>query len=142
MRSPFVKIVLLLTVAAFVMTDASAQRRRRTTRTDSTTAPVNQPTQQVQQNNTQTPTYNPYGNVPIEMAQKVPGGFNDSVRVSRRIDAAVDKGVLRDRIPLPYEHLRWDDALYTERVWRELDLREKINLPFNYKATEDNRRQR
>src|SRR5436853_6182478 len=139
MKSSFVKILLLLTVAAFVVTDTSAQRRRRTTRTDSTTTPTTtQPTtQQVQQNNTQNPTYNPYGNVPLEMAPKTPGSINDTPKVSRRIDAAVDKGVLRDRIPLPYEHLRWDDALYTERVWRELDLRAKINMPFLYNEQYD-----
>jgi gliding motility associated protien GldN len=142
MRRSFVKILLLLTVAAFVVMDASAQRRRRTTRTDSTTTPTNQPTQQVQQNNTQAPNYNPYGNTPIEQGPKVQGGFNDTLRVSRRVDNAVDKGVLRDRVPLPYEHLRWDDALYTERVWREIDLREKINLPFMYKAESDNGDQR
>jgi len=133
-----VKILLLLTVAAFVVMDASAQRRRRTTRTDTTTTPANQPTQQVQQNNNATPNYN----APIIMGPIVQGGFNDTLRVSRRVDAAVDKGVLRERVPLPYEHLRWDDALYTERVWRELDLREKINLPFMFKAESDNGDQR
>src|SRR6266498_1068320 len=121
MRRSFVKIVLLLAVAALVVMDASAQRRRRTTRTDTTTTPTNQPTQQVQ-NNTQNPTYNPYGNVPIEMGAATTGGWNDTNRISRRNDNAVDKGLMRDRIPLAYEHLRWDDALYTERVWRELDL--------------------
>jgi gliding motility associated protien GldN len=140
MRSSFVKILLLLTIAAFVVMDAGAQRRRRTTRTDSTTTPTNQPTQQVQQNNNTAPAYNQ--NVPIEMAQKAPGSIMDTPRVSRRIDNAVDKGVTRDRIPLPYEHLRWDDALYTERVWREIDLREKINLPFNFKAQADGGDQR
>lgn len=142
MRSPFVKLLLLLTVVAFVTIDASAQRRRRTTRTDSTTTPTTQPTQQVQQNNnnTQTPGYTQ--GVPIVVAPPAQGGFNDSVRMSRRVDNAVDKGVVRDRIPLPYEHLRWDDALYTERVWREIDLREKINLPFSYKVEGDNGDQR
>jgi len=140
MRSPFVKIFLLLTVAAFIMSvDANAQRRRRTTRTDSTTTTPTTPTTQVQQNNNATPNY---GNVPIIQGPTVAGGINDTLRVSRRNDAAVDKGVLRDRIPLAYEHLRWDDALYTERVWRELDLREKINLPFMYKAENDNGDQR
>jgi gliding motility associated protien GldN len=123
--------------------DANAQRRRRTTRTDSTTTnpttPTTNPTQQVQQNNNAAPNY---GNVPIVVAPPAAGSISDTPRISRRIDAAVDKGVLRDRIPLAYEHLRWDDALYTERVWRELDLREKINLPFMYKAENDNGDQR
>ena len=39
---------------------------------------------------------------------------------------------------MPYEHLRWDDALFAEKVWRELDLREKMNKPFMYEAESDN----
>jgi gliding motility associated protien GldN len=50
--------------------------------------------------------------------------------------------VLRDRIPLPYEHLRADDAVYRHKVWREIDTREKINLPFKYSADENNGNQR
>jgi hypothetical protein len=36
--------------------------------------------------------------------------------------------MLKDRIPLDYEFLRADDALYTQRVWREIDIREKITF--------------
>ena len=50
--------------------------------------------------------------------------------------------MLKDRIPLDYEFLRADDALYTQRVWREIDIREKINLPFRYQAQDDNGDQR
>jgi gliding motility associated protien GldN len=39
---------------------------------------------------------------------------------------------------LPYEHLRWDDALFSEKVWREIDLREKMNQVFRYEAQDDN----
>src|SRR5690606_20518890 len=45
---------------------------------------------------------------------------------------------LTQRTPLIYEHLRWDDALYAEKVWRELDLREKMNKIFMYEAVDDN----
>ncbi len=41
------------------------------------------------------------------------------------------------RIPLDYENLRWDDALYAQKVWRELDLREKMNQSFRYDAIDD-----
>ncbi|MDB5196000.1 MAG: hypothetical protein JWP88_370, partial [Flaviaesturariibacter sp.] len=34
--------------------------------------------------------------------------------------------------------LRWDDALFAEKVWRELDLREKMNQSFRYSGQEDN----
>jgi gliding motility associated protien GldN len=61
-------------------------------------------------------------------------GTNTSLRNGN----VTDKGVVNDRIPLPYEHLRWDDALYSEKVWRELDLREKMNQTFRYDGTDDN----
>ena len=58
-------------------------------------------------------------------------GITDSdVKKSLRNDNAFDKSSLNARTPLPYEHLRWDDALFAEKVWRELDLREKMNKVF------------
>jgi gliding motility associated protien GldN len=64
------------------------------------------------------------------------------VRKSLRRDAAVDDDAIRDRIPLAYEHLRADDAVYRHKIWREIDAREKINLPFRYSADQDNGNQR
>jgi len=61
---------------------------------------------------------------------------------SLRRDAAVDDDAIRDRTPLPYEHLRADDAVYRHKIWREIDTREKINLPFRYSADLDNGNQR
>jgi gliding motility associated protien GldN len=61
---------------------------------------------------------------------------------SLRRDAAVDDDAIRDRTPLPYEHLRADDAVYRHKIWREIDTREKINLPFRYSADQDNGNQR
>ncbi len=55
-----------------------------------------------------------------------------------RNDNAFDKTGLMERTPLPYEHLRWDDALFAEKVWREIDLREKINQVFRFEAQDDN----
>lgn len=62
---------------------------------------------------------------------------------SLRKDEAVSGGdAIRDRVPLAYEDLRIDDAVYRHKVWREIDTREKINLPFRYKADENNGNQR
>jgi len=66
----------------------------------------------------------------------------DSVRPSLRPDAAVQRELVKSRTPLVYEHIREDDAWYRERVWREIDIREKMNLPFRYKAEDDNGNQR
>ncbi len=77
----------------------------------------------------------------------VPEKFNDSlpvkmVKKSLRPDEAVETTMLNDRTPLPYENLRADDAMYRHKIWREIDTREKINLPFKYSADENNGNQR
>lgn len=64
------------------------------------------------------------------------------VKKSLRPDEAVETTVLKDRTPLPYENLRADDALFRHKIWREIDTREKINLPFRYAANENNGNQR
>ena len=65
------------------------------------------------------------------------------VAKSLRKDEAVSGGdAMRDRTPLPYEDLRIDDAVYRHKIWREIDTREKINLPFRYSADENNGNQR
>src|SRR5579864_4917096 len=66
----------------------------------------------------------------------------DTPRKSLRNDAAIELQLVKDRTPLAYEHIREDDAVYRQRVWREIDVHEKMNLPFVYKASEDNGNQR
>lgn len=78
-----------------------------------------------------------------------PAPPNDSlpivnVKPSLRPETALDNhnSLIKDRTPLPYQQLREEDAAYDERLWREIDTREKINLPFRYSANEDNGNQR
>jgi len=66
----------------------------------------------------------------------------DSVKVSLRNDASIDRNLVKARTPLAYENIREDDAWYRQRVWREIDIREKMNLPFRFKADDDNGNQR
>lgn len=130
-------IVLLL--ASF---SADAQRTgRKRTNNNNGASQSNNGAEQSQQNSVKQPSgYNPYGNIPIESA---PSAASDSItKKSMRNDGALDKSFINERTPLPYEHLRADDALYTERVWREIDVREKINQVFRYKTEDDNGDQR
>ena len=122
----------LVVVFASLLINAEAQRsgRKRTT-----TPAGNQQTTQQQNNNTQ-PAYNPYGNIPIVVDSS--GASDTAIKKSLRNDNAFDKSSLNARTPLPYEHLRADDALFAEKVWRELDLREKMNHPFRFEAESDN----
>jgi gliding motility associated protien GldN len=89
------------------------------------------------------------GNTGTQFNQQLPiqvvkggSGIGDSVRPSLRNDNTIDRQLVKDRNPLAYEHIREDDAVYKQRVWREIDTREKMNLPFRYAAKEDNGDQR
>ena len=80
--------------------------------------------------------------LPITSVPVTSGGLLDSVRPSLRNDAPFEQNLVKDKAVLDYENLREDDAAYRVRVWREIDTREKINLPFRYAAVEDNGSQR
>ncbi|MEO6610987.1 MAG: gliding motility protein GldN [Chitinophagaceae bacterium] len=138
MNKNFVKYGFCVVLAGFLAGSADAQRtpKRRpgTNPTTPTTTPTG--TDQQQNNNTQQPSgYDPYANVPITFDTT---SIDNGVKKSLRNDNAFDKTNLTTRTPLPYENLRWDDALYAEKVWRELDLREKMNKVFMYEAVDDN----
>ena len=132
----FEKFAVCLVIAALLATSVDAQRtsRRRTGGNQPTT---NQPAEQQQNNDNRQPSgYDPYGNIPIIVDS---ASVSDTIiKKSLRNDNAFDKTGLTARTPLPYEHLRWDDALFAEKVWRELDLREKLNQTFRYDAEDDN----
>lgn len=114
--------------------DLHAQRTRRGRNTQNPTDTTGKPN--VQQNNNLPPVnYDPYANLPIEYDTAT---ADNTVRKSLRNENAFDKSSLTARTPLAYEHLRWDDALYAEKVWRELDMREKMNKVFQYEAEDDN----
>ena len=139
MKYNFLKFGLFVAVAGLLAADASARRtprRRNNNNTQPTSNPSDTIPQQGNNNNTQPPVgYDVLANLPVTYDTI---GSDMSPKKSLRNDNAFDKGNLTQRSPLPYEHLRWDDALYAEKVWRELDLREKMNKTFMYEAVDDN----
>jgi gliding motility associated protien GldN len=114
--------------------------------TDTTQKPVNN------NNKNQQSAYSNIGNaakasidttLPIQVIPSKGNGLLDtSVRISLRNDAGVDQNLVKNKTPLPYEPIREDDAVFRVRVWRIIDTREKMNLPFRYAADEDNGNQR
>jgi gliding motility associated protien GldN len=133
MKNLVFKSAVCLFVAVLLVNESNAQRGR--SRRAAQPAAGN-PTQQ-QTNNNQAPSnYNTMGNLPITVDSS---SMSDTVvHKSLRNDNAYDKSSVSARTPLVYENLRADDALFAEKVWRELDLREKMNQPFRYEAQGDN----
>lgn len=138
-----VKSIFLLAIVVFATVQADAQARRRgaTTRPAAdTTAQTAQPNalaaaQTTPNDTVPKPPQNIYAGMTFEYDTLV---ADLTPQKSLRPDNAYDKGALALRKPLPYEHLRYDDAMYAEKVWRELDLREKLNKTFVYESSEDN----
>lgn len=48
------------------------------------------------------------------------------------LDGAYEKIGVKERIALDYDHIREADVLWSKRLWRVIDTREKINTPFVY----------
>ena len=46
------------------------------------------------------------------------------------VNDIIEKRSQQERRILPYEHVREADIMWQKRIWRVLDVREKINLPF------------
>ncbi|MEN9548874.1 MAG: gliding motility protein GldN [Bacteroidota bacterium] len=137
MKTAIIKSVCVIALLATISSNVSAQRtpkRRTNTPTTNTGGTNGGGTETQNTNNTNTPAYNPTVNVPITFDTS--SNVNGVVMPSLRNDNAFDKSGITTRIPLPYEHLRWDDALYAEKVWRELELKEKTNQVFRYDGQE------
>ena len=56
-------------------------------------------------------------------------------RTSKPIDNIVEKEHVSNKKPVPYPSLREADILWSKRVWRIVDLRERMNLPMYYPIT-------
>jgi gliding motility associated protien GldN len=132
MKRSILKASMCLMTLTIIWSEADAQR---TSRRRNNQQPAGNEQQQVTNNNA-APAYNPAVNIPITYDTTAADGTLG--KKSLRNDNAFDKGNLTARTPLPYDHIRWDDALFAEKVWRELDLREKMNAVFRYDAQDDN----
>lgn len=64
------------------------------------------------------------------------GAVNKDWQPSRRPDGAYDK-VAHVSKAMPWQPLREDDVLWKKRVWREIDVRQKQNMPFVYPGDEN-----
>lgn len=61
---------------------------------------------------------------------------NNDWQPSRRPDGAYDK-VAHISKAMPWQPLREDDVMWKKRVWREIDVRQKQNMPFIYPGDEN-----
>ncbi len=78
-------------------------------------------------------------NIPVEVIPSATSNpLSSTLKTSMRPDGIIERNLVKDRKPLEYEHIREDDAVYLQRIWREIDAREKINQTFVNPSMEDN----
>jgi len=137
MKNRIIKLCLLLTVLALCAGQAEAQTNKKRVAKKRTTAKKN--TSKNASNATATVAPAKDTTKPVAVDPEINLGV---IKKSLRNDDAVERNLVKERTPLPYEHIREDDAVYRQRLWREIDVHEKMNLPFVYKADGDNGNQR
>jgi gliding motility associated protien GldN len=140
MKNRIIRLCLLVTLVTLVAgtVDAQAPAARKKTKRTTTTKKKN-----TAKNSTNTTVVAPVKDTVAKPVVVLEADIKlDTPRKSLRNDAAIELNLVKDRTPLAYEHIREDDAVYRQRVWREIDVHQKMNLPFVYKANEDNGNQR
>jgi gliding motility associated protien GldN len=141
MKKYLIKFFSLTVVLSLVFTAADAQKKRAATKRGNTT------TKKTTKSKTKAKIksggqVDSVAAVVAIVEPKIDSLPITKVKKSLRQDEAVETKDISDRTPLAYEHLRVDDAVYRHKIWREIDTREKVNLPFRYSADENNGNQR
>jgi gliding motility associated protien GldN len=140
MKTRFIKLSLLVTILAVAVGNADAQSTPKRT--------VKKRPATTKGKTTNKSTNNALATVPPPVKDTAKPVLPEPdinlgvIRKSLRPDDAIERNLVKERTPLPYEHIREDDAVYRQRLWREIDVHEKMNLPFVYKAEGDNGNQR
>lgn len=55
-----------------------------------------------------------------------------SVFAQEPLDGAYIKTTTKEKEVIPYDYIREADVFWAKRIWRMIDVREKMNLPFKY----------
>lgn len=63
-------------------------------------------------------------------------GSVDNAQAQETNTELYTKDHVPNRKPIPYAHVREADVLWSKKIWRIIDLREKINLPMYYPTTQ------
>lgn len=134
--------LLCMTVSLLAGTTAMAQfnltRNRPKNAADSAAAAKRDTTKPAATTNANKPAVDPASIKPSKTVDTtIVGGFGEVVPRSLRNETAADRSQTREKRPLEYEHLREDDWLFSEFIWREIDAREKVNQPFMYPGKDD-----
>ncbi|MBP6731003.1 MAG: hypothetical protein KA149_03030, partial [Chitinophagales bacterium] len=58
--------------------------------------------------------------------------FAGAAMAQEPLDGAWVKTTTKEKDVIPYDYIREADVFWAKRIWRMIDVREKMNLPFKY----------
>ncbi len=125
MNKVFAKYFLLIFCFALLTHVSEGQAKKRT----ATKRTVQKRTTAKRTTNTKTKaSISPSAKVDtVVVAAKIDSLPMEVIKKSLRPNDAIERNLVKDRTPLAYENIREDDAVYREKIWREIDIREKMN---------------
>lgn len=131
-------LVLLATEAADAQRRGGSTRRRTTTEGTTPAADTSVPVVNPATGNTVTTPVVEQQPAGTSLRQDGVGGpVSDTPRKSLRVDGVTERNLSKERVPLAYDYIREDDKFWEKRIWQVIDVREKINLPFQYNVDDE-----
>jgi len=67
-----------------------------------------------------------------DLTIEAPDSISNYTKQAKVQDGLYAKQRTKDRHVMAYDHIREADVLWSKRIWREINTREKMNLPFGY----------
>jgi gliding motility associated protien GldN len=97
-----------------------------------TTQPQNKPTTGTTSPNSSTPAAGTTGGGAPQKIEPAENKGDVPADVDAPLDGIVERKTILEKEILPWEPVRESDVMWSKRVWRVIDVREKMNLPFIY----------
>lgn len=73
-----------------------------------------------------------FSQIPTNVQRTESSGLDEMMDTVPPLDDIVDKRLTLEKRVLPYQPIREADIFWEKRIWRVIDAREKMNLPFKY----------
>jgi gliding motility associated protien GldN len=72
--------------------------------------------------------------LPVLLLLLLSGSFASAqqTEMNNVLDGVYRKTIYKEKEIIPYDHIREADVFWSKRIWREIDVREKMNLYFKY----------
>src|SRR5262245_28672393 len=116
MKNRIIKLCLLLAVVLTVSVDTVEAQQKKPVRKTTKRTTAKKPASTSRNNTANNAAVAPHKVDTVKPAPPEAKLDIPPIKKSLRVDNAIERQLVKDRLPLPYEHIREDDAVYMHRV--------------------------